>query len=98
MLYLYSVFRTKEEQITFVNELLVSHASIHYNLVLPTNYLQLSLRAMKHLESVGRCNVLFELAKGLGTMDLILCFPLQGCQWVYYTIWFVSLLMNLGKM
>ena len=58
----------KEEQIALVNELLVSHASIHYNLVLPTNYLQLSLRAMKHLGSVGRCNILFDLAKGLGTM------------------------------
>ena len=45
-------------------------ASQHYNLALPADYLQLSLNAMKHLENVGHCNVLFELAKGLGTMRL----------------------------
>ena len=61
---------TKEEQITLVNELLISHASQHYNLALPADYLQLSLNALKHLENVGCCNVLFELAKGLGTMRL----------------------------
>ena len=32
---------TKEEQITLLNEVLSSHASQHYNLALPADYLHL---------------------------------------------------------
>ena len=65
---LYFQTLTAKEQEDVLNELLCSHAAIQYNLVIPEDYLQLSLDGMKHLETVGKANVLYELAKGLGTM------------------------------
>ena len=59
---------TSNDQLEVLNELLSSHAAMQYNLIIPENYLQLSLKGMKHLEEVGKINVLYELAKGLGTM------------------------------
>ena len=59
---------TSNDQLEVLNELLSSHAAMQYNLIIPEDYLQLSLKRMKHLEEVGKSNVLYELAKGLGTM------------------------------
>lgn len=56
------------EQLALINEMLCSHASTHYQMNLPEDYIMLSLQAMKHLELTKRMNELYELAKGLGVM------------------------------
>ena len=57
-----------EQKLTLVNEMLCSVSATDYGVVIPNDYLLLSVMGMKHLESTGRGNVLYELAKGLGTM------------------------------
>ena len=44
------------------------HCSTAHNANKPADYLHLSVCAMKNLEAKGKLNVLYELAKGFGTM------------------------------
>lgn len=57
-----------EEQLSLMSEVFCSHASTHYQMNLPHDFLTLSLNGMKHLNEMKRMNVLYELAKGLGVM------------------------------
>lgn len=38
------------------------------NCSVPGDFLVLAIKAMEHLKATGRCNVIYKLAKGLGTM------------------------------
>lgn len=57
-----------EDQLGVLSELLADHATTFYEVTVPDVFLQLSLMSMKHLDSSGKMNVLYELAKGLGTL------------------------------
>lgn len=61
-----------------MGELLCHYSKEFHQVAVPKDYLILSLKAMKHLESSGKVNVLYELARGLGTMrreSTDSCFP-----------------------
>lgn len=59
---------TSTDQLTLLNELLNEHATAFHKLSMPDDFLHLSLMSMQHLDSFGKVNVLYELAKGLGTL------------------------------
>lgn len=52
-----------EEQVDLISELLTLCASQH----VPVDFIKLSLRGMQRLNDAGRFNVIYGLAKGLGT-------------------------------
>jgi hypothetical protein len=57
-----------EEQLSLMNEMFCRHASTHYQMKLPNDFLTLSLKGVTHLSETKRMNVLYELARGLGIM------------------------------
>ena len=59
---------TAEDQLSMISELLMEHATKFYRVTVPKDFLQSSLMSMQHLDSSGKVNVLYELAKGLGTL------------------------------
>ena len=56
-----------EEQVDLISELLTLCASQQYGLSVPVDFIKLSLRGMQRLNDAGRFNVIYGLAKGLGT-------------------------------
>ena len=59
---------------------LFNHHSTVCNLEVPEDFLSLSLNGMKNLESAGKVNVLYELAKGVGRLrpdSSDTCFPMK---------------------
>jgi len=56
------------QQLALTSELFKMFCIEHSGVSPPDDFLQLSVLAMKHLESCGRSNVLYHLAKSLGTM------------------------------
>lgn len=59
---------TASDQLGLLIELLSKHFETYYQVTLPDDFLQLSLKSMQQLQSFGKVNVLHELAKGLGTL------------------------------
>ncbi len=56
-----------KDQLCFISKLFEIHAAALYGVVVPSDFLELSLKAMKELRAVGRSNVLYGLAKVIGT-------------------------------
>ena len=54
--------------LNLLTELLRKHAETYYQVAMPGDFLQSSLKSMQHLQSFSKVNVLHELAKGLGTL------------------------------
>ena len=54
-------------QLTTISDLYKSYVTSNSSVTLPDDFLKLALSAMEHLESCGRSNVLYNLAKALGT-------------------------------
>lgn len=57
-----------KDQDNLLKELLSFYASTEHNLNIPTEFLDLCLKGMSHLESVGKGNLLYKLVKGFGTL------------------------------
>ena len=55
-------------QLDMISELFKSYCTLRSDVSPPDDFLQLSMLAMKHLRLCGRSNVLYHLAKALGTM------------------------------
>lgn len=55
------------QKVHFLSEMLKMYAESSSDLTVPEDYLHLSLEAMKRLKDSNHINVLYELAKGLGT-------------------------------
>lgn len=69
-----------EEQMSLLSQFFSHHCAASHDLKVPEDYLRLSVFAMKHLEAHGKLNVLYELARGLGTMRTDCsdsCFPIK---------------------
>ena len=50
-----------------MSQWLTNHASEVYGLSIPSDFILLTLAAMKHLQDAGRLNVIYDLVKGFGT-------------------------------
>lgn len=50
-----------------MSQWLTHHASEHYGLFIPPDFIHLALIAMKHLQDAGRLNVIYDLVKRFGT-------------------------------
>ena len=57
-----------DQQLTLISELFKLYCIEQSDICPPDDFLELSVLAMKHLHSCGRSNVLYHLAKALGTM------------------------------
>ena len=57
----------REEQIGVVTKLFQKYALLYYERVHPSDYLILSLEAMVQLDRGGGTNVMYNLAKAIGT-------------------------------
>ncbi len=57
----------REEQIAVVTKLFQKYALLYYERVYPSDYLILSLEAMVQLDRGGGTNVMYNLAKAIGT-------------------------------
>ena len=57
-----------DEQLQLVSKLYKSYCSTYSNTAPPYDFLKLALSAMEHLQSCGWSNVLYKLAKAVGTM------------------------------
>ena len=57
-----------DQQLSLISELFKSYCAVQSDVSPPDDFLQLSVLAMKHLQSCGRSNVFYHLAKALGTM------------------------------
>ena len=58
-----------DQQVTLISELFSSIANTHGSpLNIPTDFLKLVIDATRHLRSCNRLNVLYLMARGLGTM------------------------------
>ncbi len=56
-----------KDQLCFISKLFEIHAAALYGVVVPSDFLELSLKSMKELTAVGRSNVIYGLAKVIGT-------------------------------
>ena len=56
------------QQLTYISQLFKSYCSLYSGISLPDDFLQLSVSAMEHLKSCSRSNILYGLAKTVGTM------------------------------
>ena len=61
------------------------------NITIPEDFLTLSAKAMAQLKNNERSNVLYNLAKGLGTPRLTPDFLQRECQWVLWSMLRTSL-------
>ena len=60
-------------------QLFSHHCATAHGVHVPEDYLRLSLCALKNFEAHGKLNIVYELAKGLGTMrpnQSDTCFPM----------------------
>ena len=57
-----------DQQLSALCEMFCCHAKTFYGVVVPSDFVSMSILGMKQLEKSGRINVIHELAKGLGTM------------------------------
>ena len=56
-----------DDQLQLISQWLTNHASEVYGLSIPSDFIVLTLAAMKHLQDAGRLNVIYDLVKGFGT-------------------------------
>lgn len=63
-----SIGSVSNQQLQVISELYKSYCTDHSGISVPDDFLQLAISAMVHLKSCGRSNVLYKLAKALGTM------------------------------
>ena len=56
------------DQITVLSRQFADLVQKNHSITLPHNFLELSVKAMTHLQQCGRTNILYGLAKGLGTL------------------------------
>ena len=56
-----------DDQLQLMSQWLTNHASEVYGLSIPSDFILLTLAAMKHLRDAGRLNVIYDLVKGFGT-------------------------------
>ena len=57
------------EQLSVLSELFSAHLQQHYNIRrVPSDFLELVVRGMKHLHDTSWTNVIYTMAKALGTM------------------------------
>ena len=56
------------DQITVLLRQFADLVQKNHSITLPHNFLELSVKAMTHLQQCGRTNILYGLAKGLGTL------------------------------
>ena len=55
-----------EQQLSFISEVFTNIAE-REQMIVPSDFLHMSLQAMKQLQASGRSNILYGLAVGLGT-------------------------------
>lgn len=56
-----------EEQLLVLTTLLQNHASDFYGILVPSDFIKLSLEAMLHLKEANRTNVVYNLVSAVGT-------------------------------
>ena len=56
------------EELQFISQLFAQYAISTHGILIPNDFLQLSLCAMKQLNTTGRSNVVYNLVKCIGTM------------------------------
>ena len=56
-----------DEQLDLISDCFSTHASRYYGLSVPKDFVKLSLCAMRRLKDVGKLNVIYGLAMGIGT-------------------------------
>ena len=61
-------FSPGTEQITLLSRQFSEFVQQKHSITLPQDFLELCVQAMSHLQQCGRTNVLYSLAKGLGTL------------------------------
>ena len=55
------------DQLKFISKLLEKHAISHCGIIIPGDFLDLSLTAMLKLSEAGRSNVVYNMVKAIGT-------------------------------
>ena len=71
---------SREEQMSLLCQFFTHHCVTAHDVDVPNDFLRLSVCAMQNLVAQGKLNVLYELAKGFGTMrpdQLDTCFPMM---------------------
>ena len=63
-----SIQPTPEQKLQVLSQTFTHHCSAHSKVDLPEDFLVLATSAMEHLQSCRRSNVVYTLAKVLGTM------------------------------
>lgn len=53
-----------DDQLQLMSQWLTNHASKVYGLSIPSDFILLTVAAMKHLQDAGRLNVIYDLVKG----------------------------------
>ena len=56
-----------DEQLDLISDCFSTHASRYYGLSVPKDFVKLSLCTMQRLKDVGKLNVIYGLAMGIGT-------------------------------
>ena len=56
------------QKLHIISSLFKSHLASNLSVNVPDDFLELAAAAMQHLKSCGRANVLYNLAKAIGTM------------------------------
>ena len=56
-----------KKQLLFISKLLESHTASFHSVLVPTDFLDLSLKAMMKLNQAGRSNVVYNMVKAIGT-------------------------------
>ena len=56
------------EQLDLMSKLFSSHACEHHDISIPKDFLKLVLDGLKHLRTCSRSNVIYGLARGIGSM------------------------------
>ena len=98
-----------EEQLDLIIDVLTLSASQQYGLSIPVDFIKLSLRGMQRLKDAGRFNVIYGLAKGLGTDrpdGSGPCFPTSRMQlllllllfYYYYYYYYCNRLYNFSSL
>ena len=64
----HSLETTPNQQLHIISSLFKSHLASNLSVNVPDDFLELAAAAMQHLKSCGRANVVYNLAKAIGTM------------------------------
>ena len=56
------------QQLELISQMFREYVDSNTNCTIPSDFLALAITGMEHLKSANRSNVIYELAKGLGTM------------------------------